>query len=166
MVNVHRPTRVTRYDPISIWEIDVGYRYGRSDINEISIGTHIDMVILNIAMGYGLMIWEMTVSIWSSWRSIWDILSLWPYPAPGPEARGVGRRVLRPGAVARSRLRGVGRRVVRPGAVARSRLRLGQRAKRGGGGVVSVVSRTEGCEGKFTMDNTTRSPRARQARGP
>jgi hypothetical protein len=34
-------------------------------------------------MGYGLMIWEMTVSIWSSWISIWDILSPWftcPYP--------------------------------------------------------------------------------------
>ena len=33
------------------------------------------MVILDIDMEYGLMIWEMTVSIWSSWRSIWDILS-------------------------------------------------------------------------------------------
>jgi len=88
---------VTRYDPIrvSIWEIDMGYQYGISDINEISIweidveygisiwdmgylhGSHIDMVILDIDMGYGLMIWEMTVSIWSSWISIWDILSLW-----------------------------------------------------------------------------------------
>jgi len=37
---------------------------------------HIDMVILDIDMGYGLMIWEMTSSMWSSWRSIWDILSL------------------------------------------------------------------------------------------
>ena len=37
---------------------------------------HIDMVILNIDMGYGLMIWEMTVSIRSSPISIWDILSL------------------------------------------------------------------------------------------
>jgi hypothetical protein len=27
---------------------------------------HIDMVILYIDMGYGLMIWEMTVSIWLS----------------------------------------------------------------------------------------------------
>jgi hypothetical protein len=31
---------------------------------------HIDMVILDVDMGYGLMIWEMIVSIW-------DILSLW-----------------------------------------------------------------------------------------
>jgi len=42
--------RVTRYDPISIWEID---------------------------MGYGLMIWEMTTSIRSSPISMWDIMSLW-----------------------------------------------------------------------------------------
>jgi hypothetical protein len=54
----------------SIWEIDMGDRYGRSEINEISIGIliwnmgyrygiwyidmviyHIDMVILNIDMG-------------------------------------------------------------------------------------------------------------------
>ena len=34
------------------------------------------MVILDIDMGYGLMIWEMTVSIWSSSISIRDILSL------------------------------------------------------------------------------------------
>jgi len=31
------PGRVTGYDPISIWEIDMGDRYGRSDINEKSI---------------------------------------------------------------------------------------------------------------------------------
>jgi len=37
---------------------------------------HIDMVILDIDMGYGLMIWEMTVSIWLSPISNWDILSL------------------------------------------------------------------------------------------
>jgi len=37
---------------------------------------HIDMVILNIDMGYGLLIWEMTVSIWSSPISILDISSL------------------------------------------------------------------------------------------
>jgi hypothetical protein len=43
--------RVTRYDPIWIWEIDTGYRYGRSDINEIPIG----------------------ISIWSSWISIWNM---------------------------------------------------------------------------------------------
>ena len=37
---------------------------------------HIDIVILDIDMGYGLMIWEMTASIRSSPISIWDILSL------------------------------------------------------------------------------------------
>jgi len=37
---------------------------------------HIDMVFRDIDMGYGLMIWEMAVSIWSYWRLIWDILSL------------------------------------------------------------------------------------------
>ena len=30
--------RVTRYDPISIWKIGMGHRYGMSDFNEISIG--------------------------------------------------------------------------------------------------------------------------------
>ena len=39
---------------------------------------YIDMVILAIDMGYGLMIWEMTVWTWSSPISIWDILSLCP----------------------------------------------------------------------------------------
>jgi hypothetical protein len=34
---------------------------------------HIDMVILDIDMGHRLMIWEMTLSILSSWISIWDI---------------------------------------------------------------------------------------------
>jgi hypothetical protein len=72
----------------------MGDRYERSDINEISIGLsiwnmgyrfgiryidmviyHIGMVILDIDRGYGLMIWEMTVLIWSSWRSTWDISS-------------------------------------------------------------------------------------------
>jgi hypothetical protein len=64
-------------------------RYGRPDINKISIWTSIwdmccrygiwcidvviypiDMVILDIDMGYGLMIWQRRVSIWSSWRSV------------------------------------------------------------------------------------------------
>jgi len=82
---------------ISIWDIDMGYRYGISDINGISIWVsiwnmgyrygiwvidmiihRIDMVILDIDMGYGISIWEMTVSILSSWISIWDILSLRP----------------------------------------------------------------------------------------
>jgi hypothetical protein len=87
-------------------DIDMGDRYGRSDVNEISmvisiwnmgyrhgislwdmgyrygiwyvdmIIYHIDMVILDIDMAYGLMTWEMTVSIRSSGRSMWDILSL------------------------------------------------------------------------------------------
>jgi len=34
------------------------------------------LVILDTDVGYGLMIWEMTVSIWSSPISIWVILSL------------------------------------------------------------------------------------------
>jgi hypothetical protein len=34
---------------------------------------HIDMVILDIDMGHGLMIREMTVSIRSFWISIWDM---------------------------------------------------------------------------------------------
>jgi len=70
-------------------------RYGRSDINGISIGLsiwnmvyqngirytdmaihHIDVIILDIDVGYGLMIWEMTVSTRSSVISILDILSL------------------------------------------------------------------------------------------
>ena len=57
---------------ISIW--DVGYRYRIWYIDRVIY--HIVMVILDIDMGYGLMIWEMTISIWSSWRSIWDNLSL------------------------------------------------------------------------------------------
>ena len=63
-----RGGRVTRYDPILLWEIDMGHRYGRSDISiVISIrdmgyrcgirANHmgdesIDMVILPIDMGY------------------------------------------------------------------------------------------------------------------
>jgi hypothetical protein len=59
-----RHTRVTRHDPISIWEVDMGYRYGRSDINGVSIGIsiwnmgyqygiwYIDMVVYHIDMGY------------------------------------------------------------------------------------------------------------------
>jgi hypothetical protein len=74
----------------------MGDRYGRSDINGVSIGIsiwnmgyrydgiwhvdivvyHIDMVILDIDMGYGLLTWEMTLSIRSSPISIWGILSL------------------------------------------------------------------------------------------
>jgi len=72
--------RVTRYDLMSIWEIATADRYGRSDINEMSIGislwnvgyryeiwcidvviNHIDMVILDIDMGYGLMLCEISV---------------------------------------------------------------------------------------------------------
>jgi len=69
----------------------MGHRCGRSDINKISIGIsirdmvyrygiryvdmviyRIDMVIQDIETGYGLMIWEMTVSIRTSPISIWD----------------------------------------------------------------------------------------------
>ena len=69
----------------------MGDRYGRPDVNDISVGSsilnmmyrygiryidmviyHIDMVILDIDMGYGRMIWEKTVTIWSSSISIWD----------------------------------------------------------------------------------------------
>jgi hypothetical protein len=65
---------------MSIWEIATADRYGRSDINEMSIGislwnvgyryeiwcidvviNHIDMVILDIDMGYGLMLCEISV---------------------------------------------------------------------------------------------------------
>ena len=78
---------------------------------------HTDMVILHIDMGYGLMIWEMKVSIRSSPISIWDILSLWTaaaiprmidssFPvavwqgAPREQGeRGDGRRELAPVAV-------------------------------------------------------------------
>jgi len=71
----------------------MGYRYGRSDINKISVWDMVNryeilvidmiihhMVILGIVMGYGLMIWEMTESIWSSPISICDILSQTGFP--------------------------------------------------------------------------------------
>jgi hypothetical protein len=58
----------------SIWEIDTGnrtsmrYRYKNlSGIRYVDMVIyHVDMVIQDIDMGYGLMIWEMTVSIRSS----------------------------------------------------------------------------------------------------
>jgi hypothetical protein len=37
--------------------------------------SRVNLVIQDIDMGYGLMIWEMTVSIWSSSVSTWGILS-------------------------------------------------------------------------------------------
>jgi hypothetical protein len=49
--------------------------YGLSIIDMIIYP--IDMVILDLDMGYGHMIWEMTGLIRSSPISIWDILSLW-----------------------------------------------------------------------------------------
>jgi len=58
---------------ISIWYM--GYQYGICYIDVVIY--HIDMVILHIDFGYGLMICEMTVSIWSFSISLWDILSLW-----------------------------------------------------------------------------------------
>jgi hypothetical protein len=64
---------------ISIWYLTyrhghLAYRYGiwANDMGHDSI----DTVITHIGMEYGLMIWEMTVSIRSSLTSIWDILSL------------------------------------------------------------------------------------------
>ena len=57
---------------LSIW--DMGYRYGIWYVDMVIY--HIDMVIRDIDMGYGLMIWEMTISIRSSSIWIWDILSL------------------------------------------------------------------------------------------
>ena len=90
----------------------MGYRYGMSDINGISMWVsiwnlgyrdgiwvidmvihHIDMVILDIDMGYRLMIWEMTVSILSSWISIGDILSLWALPRRRARRAGSGHYV-------------------------------------------------------------------------
>ena len=53
-------------------------------LSTISICNLTDMVILDIDMGNWRMIWEMTVSIWSSPISIWDILSIWAL------ARGTG----------------------------------------------------------------------------
>jgi hypothetical protein len=55
------------------------------------------MVILDIDMGYGQMIREMTLSIWSFSVSIWDNLSLWmgicgalhPRPAARPAMRSL-----------------------------------------------------------------------------
>ena len=45
-------------------------------LSTISICNLTDMVILDIDMGNWRMIWEMTVSIWSFFIWIWDILSL------------------------------------------------------------------------------------------
>ena len=60
---------------MSIWEIDMEYRYGRSDINEISIGISIWDVgyRYGILYIYGISIWLSTISIWSSGMSIWDM---------------------------------------------------------------------------------------------
>jgi hypothetical protein len=57
---------------LSTW--DMGYRFGIPHFDMFIY--NVDMVILNIDLGYGLMIWEMTVSILSSSVSRWDILSL------------------------------------------------------------------------------------------
>ena len=65
---------------ISISDIHMGYRYGICYIDMVI--HHIDMVILDIDMGYGISIWEMTVLALSSWMSVWDILSLWQGLAP------------------------------------------------------------------------------------
>jgi hypothetical protein len=49
----------------------MGYRYGIWGIDVIIF--HIDRVILDIDLGYGLKTWEMTLSTWLSSISIWDI---------------------------------------------------------------------------------------------
>jgi hypothetical protein len=76
-----------------IWHIDL--RYGilclvyLCDVY-LYVIYHIDMVILDVDMGYGLlvMVWEMTVSIRSSSVLTWDILSLWRQdPACGVHGR-------------------------------------------------------------------------------
>jgi len=48
------------------------------------------MVILDIDLGYGLMIWAMTVSIWSSRISIRDVLLLWSKNNDELKKRGFG----------------------------------------------------------------------------
>jgi hypothetical protein len=67
------------------------YRYGRSDIKEISIRISIwDRGYRYGHPGYRygirLMIWEMTLSIRSSPISIWDIVHTGPGPAVKDEA--------------------------------------------------------------------------------
>ena len=54
------------------------YQFGIRYVDMVNY--YINMVILDIDMEYGLMIWEMTVSIRSSPISIWDILSLCASP--------------------------------------------------------------------------------------
>jgi len=73
---------ISHINGISIWAStwNMGYRYGIWYIDMVI--HHIDMVILDIDIGYGISIWEMTVSILSFWISIWDILSLWSLPCP------------------------------------------------------------------------------------
>jgi hypothetical protein len=53
---------------------------------------NIDMVILDIDTVFGLMLWEMMVSIWSSSISIWDILSLWMWSTRAKSTRPYLRR--------------------------------------------------------------------------
>jgi len=67
--------------------------YTRESVSLILSSCHVDM-------GYGLMTWEMTVSIPSSPTSIWDILSLWSPPAAAAgrfRVQGSGFRVQRLG---------------------------------------------------------------------
>jgi len=66
----------------------MGYRYETRSVDMVIY--HIDMVILDINMGYGPMIWEITVSMCSSAISIWDILSLWLQAPPANEGSRVG----------------------------------------------------------------------------
>jgi hypothetical protein len=76
------PCRVERYDPISIWEIDMGdrtsmtcrlgYRYGIWDID----------------LAYGISLWLSAISIWSSWPRLLPAVQAHGGAAP----RGAGRR--------------------------------------------------------------------------
>jgi hypothetical protein len=52
---------------ISIWDIDMGYLISMGYRYGYRCG------IWDIDMGYGLSIWSSTISISSSWISIWDM---------------------------------------------------------------------------------------------
>jgi hypothetical protein len=52
-----KAVRVTIFHPISIWEIDMGDRFGIRYIDMVVY--HIDMDILDVDMESGLMMWDM-----------------------------------------------------------------------------------------------------------
>jgi len=57
--------------------LDMGYRHGIGVLDMVIYHTDMTILDIDIDMGYGLMIREMTISIWSSSIAIWDILSFW-----------------------------------------------------------------------------------------